>query len=84
MIFIKFDEAQIVMDTENEIISLEDISKRPDLSEVIKNLYCPDENCDAKLTYNRRSVGAYLSKHKSYAHSLECQLYSEELKRQKT
>ncbi|WP_416451378.1 hypothetical protein [Lactococcus lactis] len=83
MIFIKFDEAQIVMGTENEIISLEDISKRPDLSEVIKNLYCPDENCDAKLTYNRRSVGAYLSKHKSYAHSLECQLYSEELKRQK-
>lgn len=80
--FIKFDEAQIVMESENDIISLEDISKRPDLSEVIKNLYCPDEKCDAKLTYNRRNVGAYLSKHKSYVHSSECQLYSEELKRQ--
>ncbi len=83
MIFIKFEEALLLTEKENVIISLEDISRRRDLSEILHSFYCPDENCDARLTYNRRTKGAYLSKHKSATHSSECLLFSEEIKRQK-
>lgn len=83
MIFIKFEEALLLTEKENVIISLEDISRRRDLSEILHSFYCPDENCDARLTYNRRTKGAYLSKHKSAIHSAECLLFSEEIKRQK-
>lgn len=83
MIFIKFEEALLLTEKENVIISLEEISRRRDLSEILQSFYCPDENCDARLTYNRRTKGAYLSKHKSATHSSECLLFSEEIKRQK-
>lgn len=83
MIFIKFEEALLLTEKENVVISLEEISRRGDLSEILQSFYCPDENCDARLTYNRRTRGAYLSKHKSATHSSECLLFSEEIKRQK-
>lgn len=83
MIFIKFEEALLLTEKEKVIISLEEISRRRDLSEILHSFYCPDENCNARLTYNRRTRGAYLSKHKSATHSSECLLFSEEIKRQK-
>lgn len=81
MIFIKFNEALLVLNGKREFINLEDISKREDFNDVINNLYCPDIHCEARLTYNRSSIGSdFLKKHRSAVHNVECSYYSDVFK----
>lgn len=79
--FMKFEEASVRINGNEEIIGREDISKKQNFLEVIDNLYCPEPGCEAKLVYNRRSTGlVYLSKHKSYEHDENCPRFGEEEK----
>lgn len=81
----KFEEALVDFDGKKEILSIEDIYRHKYFVDVIENIYCPDQNCKARLVFNKRSTGLYyLSKHKSFEHDANCEFFSDELKPVKT
>ncbi|HHK2085233.1 TPA: hypothetical protein ACQK7H_001092 [Enterococcus faecalis] len=77
----KFDEAVYRHEGIEEIIALEEIPRRENFLEIIQNIYCPDQHCEAKLTFNRKATGKnYMCKHKSFEHDVNCMYYEEEIK----
>lgn len=69
----KFERALHINQEEQRMILFDDIIHEENFEEVIEQLYCPHEGCEAKLVYNRRSTGkAYLSKRKGVSHISGC------------
>lgn len=74
----KFEQALYMKGKESRIIQLRSIILEKNFEEVIENLYCPYEGCNARLVYNRRGNGNnYLSKHIGDLHVEGCEYDSE-------
>ncbi|MGM0175431.1 hypothetical protein [Enterococcus sp. DIV0800] len=74
----KFDGAIYKKNGEEEFVSLNNIDSRVDYLDVVDNLFCTGGGCEAKMTYNKRTTGPYLSKHKAYEHTESCPYHENE------
>ncbi|MGO3196050.1 hypothetical protein [Vagococcus salmoninarum] len=84
MIIIKFDEALYKTSKEERIIELSDIIREKNFNDFINDLYCPEPECDAKLVYNQKLGGDYLSKHRAFDHDVDCFYYTDETQKVRT
>ncbi len=74
----KFEQALYMNGNESRIIQLRSIILEKNFEEVIANLYCPYDGCNARLVYNRRGDGNnYLSKRIGDSHVEGCEYDSE-------
>ena len=74
----KFDGAIYRKNGKEEFVSLNKIDSRVDYLDIVDNLFCSGSSCEAKMTYNKRTTGPYLSKHKAYEHAELCPYYENE------
>lgn len=74
----KFDGAFYRKNGKEEFVPLNKIDSRVDYLDVVDNLFCSGGGCGAKMTYNKRATGSYLSKHKAYEHAESCPYHENE------
>lgn len=69
---VKFNQALYVKEKESRFIAVETIQYQENYDDVINHLFCPDKNCDIKLSYARTREGGYLKKARGTEHSEQC------------
>lgn len=69
---VKFSQALYSKNSESRFVEVERIPHQNNYDDFVKHLFCPDENCDAKLIYARTRVGGYLKKQKGIEHNENC------------
>jgi hypothetical protein len=69
---VKFSQALYSKEGESRFIEVKRIPHQNNYDDFVNHLFCPDENCDAKLIYVRTREGGYLKKPQGFEHKEEC------------
>jgi hypothetical protein len=69
---VKFSQALYSKEGESRFIEVKRILHQNNYDDFVNHLFCPDENCDAKLIYVRTREGGYLKKPQGFEHKEEC------------
>ncbi|MBC1935329.1 hypothetical protein HCA69_03060 [Listeria grandensis] len=74
---VKFSRALYSKNDDNRFVDVESIPHQANYNDFVNYLFCPDENCNTRLSYVRTREGGHLRKPRGFEHEEKCS-YAEE------